>query len=171
MGEKRLVIDQLKLTYEGLLDVNGLIRTIDSWLYEKGYDKWDAKNYEQDLPTGKEVDMELLPWKKITDYFENMFKIRLRISNVKDVEIEHNGVKRIVQKGKLMMIFDAYQHSDYEGMWESKPIFFFFRTLFDKFVFKKTVAYYERWLVNDLYDLHSRIQRFLNIYRYEKRIG
>ena len=68
------------------------------------------------------------------------------------------------------MIFDAYLESDYEHKWESKPTFFFLRTLFDKYVFKGYFAKAEKWIINDLYDLHSRIQRFLNVYRYEKHV-
>jgi len=40
MAEKKLVIDQVKLTYDGIFDLNGLYRTIDAWFYEKGYDKY-----------------------------------------------------------------------------------------------------------------------------------
>ena len=58
MSEKKLVIDQLKLTYEGIFDLNGLYRMIDSWFYEKGYDRWELKNYEQVLPTGKDIEIE-----------------------------------------------------------------------------------------------------------------
>jgi len=170
MSEKKLVIDQLKLTYEGIFDMTGLWRLIDSWFYEKGYDRWEHKNFEQVLPTGKDVEIELLPWKKTTEYFKNTIKIRIKAVEVKDVEIEKKGVKLKLNQGKLMMVFDGYLESDYENKWEGKAIFFFLRTIFDKYFFRKHTDYYEKWLVNDLYDIHGRIQRFLNIYRYEKHI-
>ena len=170
MSEKKLIIDQLKLTYEGIFDLNGLYRMIDAWFYEKGYDKWELKNYEQVLPTGKDIEIELQPWKKTTDYFKNTIRVRFKAVNVKDVEIEREGVKLRVNQGKLMMIFDAYLESDYDNKWESKPMFFFIRTLFDKYVF---VGYYnklKKWMINDTHDLHSRIQKYLNLHRYEKHV-
>ncbi len=170
MSEKKLVIDQMKLTYEGIFDLNGLYRLIDGWFYQKGYDKWERKNYEQVLPTGKDIEIELLPWKKTTDYFKNIIRIRMRCTNVKDVEIEKQGVKMRLNQGKVMMIFDGYLESDYEHRWEEKPLFFLIRTLFDKYVFKTYFNKYEKWLVNDVYDIHGRIQRFLNLYRYEKHV-
>jgi hypothetical protein len=170
MSEKKLVIDQMKLTYEGIFDLNGLYRLIDGWFYQKGYDKWERKNYEQVMPTGKDVEIEILPWKKTTDYFKNIVRIRMRFTSVKDVEIEKQGVKMRLNQGKVMMIFDGYLESDYDQRWRDKPLFFLLRTLFDKYVFKTYFNKYEKWLVNDVYDIHGRIQRFLNLYRYEKHV-
>ena len=170
MSEKKLVIDQLKLTYEGLFDLNGLWRTIDGWFYEKGYDRWEHKNYEQVMPTGKDIHIELLPWKKTTEYYKNTIKIRIKMINVKDVEIEKKGVVLKLNKGKIMMIFDGYLESDYENKWEGRGMFFLIRTIYDKYLFKHTHNFYQKWLINDVHDIHGRIQRFLNLYRYEKHI-
>lgn len=170
MSEKKLVIDQLKLTYEGIFDLNGLYRMIDSWFYEKGYDKWELKNYEQVMPHGKDITIELLPWKKITDYFKNTIRIRINGVGIKDIEVEKKGVKLKLNQGKIMMIFDGYLESDYEHRWEKKPYFFLIRTVFDKYLFKRYFNKFEKWLINDVYDIHGRIQRFLNLYRYEKHV-
>ena len=170
MSEKKLVVDQMKITYEGIFDLNGLYRTIDSWFYEKGYDKYEKKNYEQVLPTGKDIEIELLPWKKTTDYFQHILRIRMKFVNVKDVEVEKKGVKLKLQQGKIMMIFDAYLESDYEQKWSKTPMLFFLRTLYDKYIFKKYFEKQEKWLTNDLFQMHGKIQQFLNLHRYEKHV-
>lgn len=170
MSEKKLVIDQMKLTYEGLFDIQGLWRIINSWFYEKGFDMWELKNYEQVLPTGKDIEIEIMPWKKPTDYFKNSIRIRIKITDAKDVEVEKEGVKLKLNQGKLRIIFDAYIESDYENKWESVPIFYFLRAIFDKYIFRPHFNRFEKWLVNDVYDLHGRIQKFLNLYRYEKHV-
>jgi len=94
----------------------------------------------------------------------------MKFVNVKDVEIEKEGVKLSLQQGKVMMIFDAYLVSDYEHRWDTKPMFYFLRTIFDKYIFRSYFTKAEKWLVNDLYQLHGKIQQFLNVYRYEKHI-
>ena len=170
MPEKKLVVDQLKMVYEGLFDLNGFYRMIDSWFYEKQYDKLERRNYEQVLPTGKDIEIELLPWKKTTTYFKNIIRMRMRFVNVKDVEIEKDGVKLTVNHGTVRIIIDGYLESDYEGWWEEKPMFYFIRTLYDKFIYKNQFKYYEGWVIGDIQDLHSRIQKFLNLYRYEEAI-
>lgn len=167
MSEKTLVVDQLKLTYEGIFDLNGLYRTFDSWIYEKGYDRYEIKNYEKVLPTGKEVELELMPWKKTTDYFKNWVRMRAQFTEVKDVEIEVEGVKRRLNQGKVRIILDGYLETDYEDYWAAKPIFFLLRIIFDRYVFKSYYKKFEKWLINDVYDIHGRITKFLNLYRYE----
>lgn len=171
MPERKLVVDQLKLTYEGPMDVGGLFKMIDGWFYEKGYDRFEAENTEQDLPGGKDITIVYFPWKKTTDYFENQIKIRMKFTGVKDIELEKDGKKVKVQTGKLMMIFDGYLLSDYEGWWDKKPWMIFLRTLYDKFIYAKHFKQFERWLMNDVYDIHSRVQRHLNLYRYDRRVG
>jgi hypothetical protein len=170
MSEKKLVIDQLKLAYEGPMDVKGLFRMIDSFFYEKGYNKWEVKNAEQALSSGKTIEIEIEPWKFTTDYFCNIIKIRMNFTDLKDIEVEKEGRKVKVQNGKVMMIIDGYFLSDYENKWEKKAWMMFIRTIYDKYIFAKQFAYFERWLVNDVYDVHSRIQSYLNLYRYDRRV-
>lgn len=170
MAEKKLVVDQLKLNYEGIMDVSGLLHMMKNWFYEKGYDMFEHKNYEQDLPGGRVIELVLAPWKKTTTYFENTIKIRMNFSNIRDIEVDKDGKKLKLQTGKLMVIFDGYLTSDYEDAWEGAGWKVMIRTLYDKFIMKDQFTYYERWLVNDLYDIHGRIQRFLNLYKYERRI-
>jgi hypothetical protein len=170
MSEKKLVIDQLKLTYSGLFDLNGLYRIMDEWFYEKNYDRWELKNYEFVLPEGKVVEIELLPWKKTTEYFKNTIRIRLKCSQIKDAEVEKEGVKIKVSKGDVQMVIDGYLETDYENWWDERPMLYFIRTIFDKYIFKRQFSQYEKWLVNDVYDLYGRLQKFLNLYRYEKHV-
>ena len=170
MSEKKLVIDQMKLDYSGLFDLNGLYRMVDSWFYEKSYDKWELKNFEQVLPGGKDIEIEMIPWRKITAYFKLIMRVRMKFTKVKDAEIEKEGVKIGINNGNIHIIFDAYLESDYEHLWEGRPLFFFIRTIYDKIIFKKHFDRYEKMVIADAYDLHSRIQKFLNLYRYEQTI-
>lgn len=125
MSEKRLIIDQLRLNYSGLFNLGDMFRTIDAWFYEKGYDRHEKKNEEQILPSGRFVEIELRPWKKTTDYAKNEIRLRIFVKDMKDVEVEKDGVKLRLQQGDIHMIFDAFLETDYENRWESKPMFYF----------------------------------------------
>jgi hypothetical protein len=166
MSEKRLVIDQMRLNYSGIFNLNELYRMIDSWLYEKGYDKYEKKNEEQVLETGRKIEIELRPWKKTTDYAKNEIRLRIFVDNMTDVEIERDGRKIKMHKGDIQMIFDAFLETDYEHRWESKPMYYFFRTLVDKYIFKIYTGKFIGNLVADTKDLHQRIKAYLNLYRY-----
>ena len=54
MAETRIVIDKLRIQYEGLFSVAELYQLIDNWLREKGYDKMERKNVEKVTPKGKQ---------------------------------------------------------------------------------------------------------------------
>ena len=166
MTEREIVVDKLTLTYEGLFSVKELYKVIDSWLAEKSYDKRENKNYEVVNPDGKYIELELEPWKKITTYAKNVFFIRIYCMNVKDVEIEKDGVKMKLNQGKVHIVFDAYLETDYENEWEGKAIFYFLRQVFDKYIFKPFTDGFENGVKEDLMHLHDRIKSFLNLYRY-----
>lgn len=169
MSEKRLIIDQLKFTYEGLFDMHGLYRLIDSFFYEKGFDKHEKLNVEQVMPTGKSIKVEMIPYKNITDYFKIHVRIRLHGVDIKQTEIDKEGVKIPINDGKIMIIFDGYVESDRHSKWEKSPLHWFIRTMFDKYIFKGHYLKAEQWLVSDVEDIYLRIKSFLNVYKYHER--
>ncbi len=169
MSEKKLIIDQLKLTYEGLFDLPGLYRLIDEYFYDKGYDKRERLNSELVLPTGRSVKIETNHYKNLTDYFKIVTRIRIYGSGIRRPDIDQNGAKLTLNEGKLMLIFDGYVISDRFDRWERTPFLWFMRTLFDKYIFKGHYLRAEQWLMSDAEDLTSRIKSFLNVYRYRGR--
>jgi len=166
MSEREVVVDKMRLTYEGLFDVTELYKLIDRFLKEKGYDKRERKNIERVTPEGKFIEIEIEPWKKITDYAMNIIKLRMIMTDVKEVEIEKDNVKMKLNQGKIQMVFDGYIETDYENRWESKPLFFFLRTLFDKYFFKPYTSGFQKNVIDDINHLHLEIKSFLNLYRY-----
>ncbi len=166
MAEREKIIDELRLQYEGLFDVNELYLTFDRWFREKQYDKREVKNVEFVKPEGKFVEVWLMPWKKITDYAKIEIKITLVMENLKEVEVEKDGHKIKMNQGTIKMVFDGYLTTDYENKWEGKPTYVFMRTLFDKFVYKGYTASFKAQVSEDLNHLHTTIKSFLNLYRF-----
>ena len=65
MSEREVVIDKMRMGYEGLFDVSELYKLIDGWLREKGYDKREKRMAEKVTEGGKFIEWEIEPWKKI----------------------------------------------------------------------------------------------------------
>lgn len=166
MAEREVVIDKLRLSYEGLFNVSELYKLVDGWLREKGYDKRERRMIENVTKDGKFIEWELEPWKKITDYACNVIKLRIILTDIKEVDVEVDKVKVKMNQGKADFIFDAYVETDYENRWDTKPLFYFLRTLFNKYIFKPYTEGYASNVIGDVNDLHSRIRSFLNLYRY-----
>lgn len=166
MPEKKILVEELKIEYEGLFEVSELYKLIDRWLKDKQYDKKELKNLEQVMPEGKYIELDLKPWKTLTDYVKYEFRIRIRGYGLKDVDIERDGHKMRMQQGRLLLIIDAWFVTDQAGNWESSPIWFFLRTIFDKYVYRGPLSRMEAGVVDDVFQLQTTIKNFLNLYRY-----
>ncbi|MAE13293.1 hypothetical protein CMO92_01900 [Candidatus Woesearchaeota archaeon] len=168
MSEIKTVVDGDQIQYEGLIDLKGLYRMIDKWFSVRGFDKMETKNYEEVYEEGKQVTLEIIPYKKITDYVKIEIKVTGYFTHLNDVEIEKNGAKLHLVKGKASIIFDAYHTTDYEGTWETRAVFHFFRTLFDKFIYKQYSEASEAAAKQHCTDLKNEVKSFLNMYRYHQ---
>ncbi len=165
MAERRIIVDNLKLSYKGLFRITDLYQMIDNWLREKGYDKREIRNQEHVTKEGKYVELEMQPWKKITDYANTLIRIEVKMFNVTDVIIEKEGKKMKYNKGRIHVRLDAYLETDYEHRWEQRPIYFFIRTLFDKYVYSSYTHQFEGELAENTNQLHDVIKGFLNLYK------
>lgn len=167
MAETRIVIDKLRVQYEGILSIPELYQLIDNWLREKGYDKAERKNVEKVTPKGKQIELVLQPWKKITDYAKIVISVRFVAEDITEVEIERDGAKIHMNQGKVSLVFDGWLVTDYDSKWEGKPIFYFLRQIFDRYIYKPYTMGYEGAVAKDVSDLHGEIKAFLNLYRYK----
>lgn len=168
MPEREQVIDKQKIIYEGLFNVHDLYKIIEVWFEERNYDKREIKNVEMVKPEGKYVELEMEPWKKITDYAKMVIKIRITMQNLKEVEVERNGSKVKLNQGSLTLVFDSWVETDYEDRWETKPVFFFIRTIFDKYIYRPYTMGYRSTCASDASALIAHVKSFLNLYRHEK---
>ena len=166
MLEKKIVIDGLELHYEGLFDLNELLKAIDKYAKERGYAKAEKRRQEIVTPSGKEFSMELRPTKVKTEYYALMIKIRMNITNLKEVEVLKNKVKTKLNKGNVNMVFDAWALTDYRKRWEQKPLYYFLRALVDKFIWHFHFDKFHGELIEDTHFLHTNIKAHLNLHRY-----
>ena len=164
MSEKYLVVDQLKLTYEGLFDAHGVYKLIDGWFYEHGFDKNEKLNQEVITPNGKDIHLELRPWKKLTDYANKLINVRIYMKNIKEVEIERGKEKLKMNQGAVLIIFDATMQVDYEDKWDATPFLYFIRMMYDKYVYRRYMDQFEADLIDDLNRLYAQVKTYLNIY-------
>ncbi len=166
MGERYLVIDRLKLSYEGLFNSNEVYNIIASFFYEKGWDWYEKFNEEQVTPQGKQIKMVFAPWKSASDYYKISIHIRLHMTDVRDVEVEVDGKPVKVNHGVVRMMFDGYVISDRKGKWDSTPLLWFISILMDKYFFKQHYAKFETWVKSDVDDLHNKLKSYFNMFKY-----
>ncbi|MBN1792680.1 hypothetical protein JW826_03275 [Candidatus Woesearchaeota archaeon] len=166
MAERKIVFSDKSLSFQGLFDAKGLFRTITKWFDDHNYDMWENKNFEEVYEKDKKIIFELLPYKKITDYHKFEVRVFVVCESLKEVSLELKGVKHRLLKGDVNFTFDASLITDYEGRWEGKAEYYFFRTIIDKFIYKSYTRNYEGQLVKETKELAEEIKAYLNMFRY-----
>lgn len=162
MAERYLVIDRLKLSYEGLFNADELHELISSFFYEKGYDWYEKMNQVIVTPSGKQIRMILEPWKNITDYYKLIVSIKINIADLKDADVKIGNSTIKTNQGTLHVIFDGFVISDRKNKWSQKPVYWFMSILFEKYFFKEHYQKAETWVRDDVDSLHQKIKTYLN---------
>ncbi len=166
MGERRIIVDNVKIAYEGLFDFNEFFLFLHKWFNDKNYEQWEKKNFEYDTPEGRHIEIEIEPWRKPTDYAKCSLNVVIIANNMKDVVIKKDNVPIKMNKGKLSVKIIGYLETDYQHRWEGKPYFYFIRTVIDKWVYKFHTEKYEEFVADEANQLIYAIKSFLNLYKY-----
>lgn len=166
MGERRLVIDHLKFSYDGLFNVNELYSVISTWFFEKGYDWREHMNQELVTAEGRQIRLILEPWKSVTQFYKLIVNIHLNLIDIKEVEVEHNGKALQLSQGQVRMTIDGYVMSDRSGTWTNKPFYWFLTIIGQKYFFRDHFSRMEAWLKSDVDDMHNKVKNYLNVMKY-----
>lgn len=166
MTETKILIDDLALNYEGLFSAKEYYKLVDGFMSEKNYDKKEVLNTEKVDAQGKYVELEIEPYKKVSDYAKIIIRVKTKMFNVKEVEVEKEGHKLRLNQGKVNILIDGILQTDYENRWTNKPTWIFIRTIYDKFIYKTYIDQFENNVKRDVDQLHTQLKAFFNLYRY-----
>lgn len=165
MGHIKIIVDHDKIDYSGPFSLNDLFRTIENFIWERGFDKRQDKDFEQNTRNGKSVEWQVSSWKIISDYSRHIMKVRVLGYEILKTDVVNNGKKAKVDSGRVIIIIDGFIEYDVESRWQDHPILYFLSQLYDKFIFKAYTERFEQRLVHDINHLHSHIEKFLNLSR------
>ncbi len=168
MAEVQIVIDGKKLEYEGLFDPGELYAVIDRLMAQHTFDKNEFMNSQHVYEDSKQMEMDLRPYKKLSDYVKVELKIKIKATNLKLVEIEKGGVKKKLYNGNVKVRFIGYLITDYENAWEMKPFYYLIRMLTDKFIYKSYVHEAKTELITVANEVYDELRSYLNMHRYIK---
>ena len=164
MGHVKIIVDHEKIDYNGPFEVNNLLRMIENFIWERGFDKRQDKDFEQNTERGKFIEWQISPWKTITDYARYIIKVRVLGYDLIKIDTMIHDKKVKIDNGRAIIVIDGFVEYDVESRWEQKPIFHFLRAIYDNFIFKTYTENFEQRLVHDINHLHNQIEKFLNMY-------
>jgi hypothetical protein len=163
MGHVKFVVDRERIDFTGPFDGNDLLRMIQNFTFERGFDYVQDKDFEHNTKEGKQIEWQAAPYKKITDYVRYIIKIIIIGEDIKKIDIQKDGKKTKIEHGKLIVYLDGIIQYDYDDKWDERPLFQFIRTLYDKFIFKAYSERFEQRLAHDVNHLHDNLEKFFNM--------
>jgi hypothetical protein len=166
MAEKKVVVENIGIAYEGIMDVNAIYNFIDHWVADRGWDKNDVMHEVRNKETHREIFLDLRPAKIISDYVKYQLITKATFSNIVDTEVEIDGKKMKLQKGSVKLAFRGVMITDWEGDLQSNAKVIILKTIYDKFIYRRHMADFEGSLKDEVYRLRNEVSSYLNITKY-----
>ena len=169
MSEKNLLINNKKITYQGIFRTDELFSVLRRALEEKGYAYAEKRNEELVTPEGRLLQLELRPVKQVSPYMQFMVKIRMTLDNVTETTKEVSSLKQRYQLGDVVIAFDAWSITNHEGRWGLRPFSYFMKSFVHKYIYKfKVEEDLLRQLVSDTAYVYAKVRELLQSYRGKK---
>lgn len=165
MEGKKFVIDGLKLAYNGPFDVNEFYRAVDDWISKKGKEKEIKKKSEHVDTKSKTIEYLIEIWEELSDYSRSVVRLDARLTDIREVSVKRQGKKKTLSTGDVLLIFDGILEEEKKGKWQQKPLFYFMRAVFDKFVWKFYTNKFEDKVAADVNGLYEALNDFFNSYK------
>jgi hypothetical protein len=159
--------DPLLLRYKGVFDFEGMYRMMHAWLISKRFvfheDLYKDKVF---TPFGNELEIKWRAERKVTEYIKEYITIYFHLWDFAEVEVIKEGRKLKMTKSRMEIKFDAQLEMDYTKKFQDKgPI----AQKLGEFYQNKVIYWdwrikYADSLTYSLYDLHSKVKKYLNLY-------
>ncbi|MBS3071401.1 hypothetical protein J4408_00255 [Candidatus Pacearchaeota archaeon] len=134
MAERDLVTKE-KMDFSGIFDFGGLYSFAHRWFKNEGYDGVTEESYSEKVSgNSRDVFIEWKITKQISDYFKIEHKVRFEITGLTDVEVEIDGKKKKMNKGKVVVEIKSALVKDPDSKWESSPTNKFLRDVYNKYI-------------------------------------
>ncbi|MDP6293373.1 MAG: hypothetical protein QF486_04015 [Candidatus Woesearchaeota archaeon] len=166
MAERDFIIDGARVEFTGPFDLKGLSGLFREFGSDKHYLIIEKRHIEKKTPEGQFHDYIISFTKKITDYARSEVDVRIQIKDAKENVLKVGSKKKKILNGHISFIVDGVLATDYEARWESKPAFFFIKTLFDKFVFVPYMSGWKAQVDEETTHLIENVKSFLNMQRF-----
>ena len=167
MTEVYIPVAGEKLEFEGLFSMKEVFRIIDKYFRLKAFDKKITFDEEYQTEKGKYIHIKTEHYKKVDSYVRLQTRLWIYANELVDVEKEVDGVKIKTQKGKLSITFDSSLQTAYFGlMADKKPMYFLFRVLYEQYLARPRIAYWENVARHVINEVKTEIAGYLNLNKF-----
>jgi hypothetical protein len=164
MAEKEDVFSS-KVKYNGIFPFSDFYKFCYDWLLdEAGMPMAEEKYAEKISGESKDIDFEWKGSKKVDDYFKYELKVKFKIIGLTKVEIKDAEGKTLKSnKGSIEIGIKGTLVRDYEGKFDTSPMYKFMRRVYDKWILVSRVKEVEGKLVDTCNDFLEQAKAYLDL--------
>lgn len=163
MTEKDLLIKE-RVEKDGLLSFKEFYRFAHSWFKDEQYEPIVEEKYQEKMSGGsRDMVIEWRTWKRISEYFQIEAWIKMEIFGMTEVEVEIDGKKKKMNKGRIMMEIKGSLIKDPDSKWDGTAMYRFIREMYDKYVIPAKVDRLEDKIKDDVRDFKEACKSFLEL--------
>ncbi|MFH1425596.1 MAG: hypothetical protein ABIG28_02605 [archaeon] len=162
MAEKEMAVKE-KVGNTGLFDFAGLYRFAHSWFRENEYGVNEDKYVEKVKGNKKDIRVEWLAMKDVSDYFKFEQKIIFSISGMAEVEVEIEKEKKKMNQGNVEVEITGTLIRDKDSKWDTSPFSRFMRDVYNKFIIPSRVDEIKNEIRNDVKSFKEQLKAFMEL--------
>ncbi len=162
MADKEQLIKE-KVEHSGLLDFPGFYGYAHSWLKEEDYGVVEEKYSEKVSGNAREITIEWRATKILSDYLKVEMQIEFEVKDLVDVEVEIDGKKKKMNKGKVSAKIMGNLIKDPESKWESSAFYRFLRDWYSKYIIPGRIEKVEDKIESDVRDFKEQLKAYLEL--------
>ena len=163
MPEKDSIFSS-KVKYNGIFSFRDFYAFCYSWLTEETNLEIAENKYSEKISgDSKNIEIEWIGTRKVTDYFKFEFKIKFEVTGLIEVEVQENSAKVKTNKGLIKIDLKGVLVRDYEGKFEKTASKKFFRSIYEKWVIPSRITEYENKIISECDEFLVQAKAYLDL--------
>lgn len=163
MTEREVLIERESLNYSGIFNFQELIDLIKQNGSDRGYFALVPRHSETISEKGKYVRYKLVLDKKLSDYAKANIVFEIEILDMTEKNMEIRKKKKKMQEGRMEVFYTLLFVTDYEKRFDSKPLIYMVRKLFEKYVYPSAMSQQQNKAKEDTMWIVNNIKAYLNL--------
>ncbi|MBI2139471.1 hypothetical protein HYU14_00990 [Candidatus Woesearchaeota archaeon] len=167
MSEKKIVVENRKLLYEGPFEIAQFFAAVEGWMEQKGYEKEVKmkRQYVEEKRKNFEWVVELFG--HITEYASPVIRVRALFQDLSEVSVRAEKRIKKLDWARALIVFDGFLETTLAHRWSQRPWFIFSRAVFERYIYKFQERKFDDVVADDLESLYLALKDFFNRYAFE----
>jgi len=163
---QKVTIRKTVLKKVGIIDLDGLYRTMQRWFYDNNYYfEEPTSRIRPGTAAGVEYEFKWVAWRKVSDYVKFWINVWIYVWDAKDLEVIKDGKKVKLTKCRLQIEFDGYVELDYTNRFQKTKFLQWLMNFYHKYILREEKVISNWWdeLYYRVYKLQTIAKEYLDM--------